>query len=165
MLNRDTPKQVTCKGALLQMNSDAGVEEIKSLNRALKGSFGGFGPKHKRRSLTVKYTMTDHEKFTFGDLRNPAVCNEIVEQVKQFNKFFMEFCDEYEVVNFFKINMNAWEQFKKNVNNDLDEYLFKLIEKNSPHGNQVNESAEFEDVPFFYPIAGSIRMNLIPNIM
>lgn len=165
LLNRDTPKQVTCKGALLQMNSDAGVEEIKSLNRALKGTFAIFAPKRNRRSLTVKYTMTEHEKFTFGDLRNPAICNEIVEQVKLFNKFFMEFCDEYDVVNFFKINMNAWEQFKKNVNNDLDEYLFKLIEKNSPHGNQVNEGAEFEDVPFFYPIAGSIRMNLIPNIM
>ncbi len=165
LLNRDTPKQVTCKGALLQMNSDAGLDEIKMLNNSLKQVSGGFGRKSERRSLTVKYTMTSKEKFTFGDLRDAAVCDEIIGQVKRFNQFFLDFCDEFEVVNFFKINMNAWEQFKKNVNVDLDEYLFKLIEKNSPHGNQINESAEFEDVPFFYPIAGSIRMNLIPNIM
>ncbi|MBQ9556234.1 MAG: hypothetical protein IJV05_08415 [Muribaculaceae bacterium] len=165
LLNRDTPKQVTCKGALLQMNSDAGLDEIKMLNNSLKQVSGGFGRRSERRSLTVKYTMTSKEKFTFGDLRDAAVCDEIIGQVKQFNQFFLDFCDEFEVVNFFKINMNAWEQFKKNVNVDLDEYLFQLIERNSPHGNQINESAEFEDVPFFYPIAGSIRMNLIPNIM
>ena len=165
LLNREAPKQITCKGALLQMSTENGTDEILRLNNSLKQVTGGFGRKSERRSLTVKFTMTNHEKFTFGDLRNPAVCNEIIEQVKIFNKFFMDFCDEFDVVNFFKINMNAWDQFNKCVNDDLDEYLYKLIEKNSPHGNQVNESAEFEDVPFFYPIAGSIRMNLIPNIM
>ena len=165
LLNRETPKQVTCKGALLQMSSDAGVEEIKALNHALKNVSGTFARRSERKSLTIKYTMTDHETFTFGDMHNPAVCNEIIEQVKLFNEFFLKFCDEFDVVNFFKININAWNQFNRCVNNDLDEYLYKFIEKNSPHGKQISESAEFEDVPFFYPIAGSIRMNLIPNIM
>ena len=164
LLNRETPKQVTCKGALLQMSNDTGLKEINSLNEALQKVSGGFGRKSERHSKTVKYTMIDKEKLTFGDLRTQQVCNELIAQVKAFNQFFMQFCDEFDVVSYFKVNMNAWEVLKKHINVDLDEYLFRFIEKNSPHGSALNEGAEFEDVPFFYPIAGAIRMNLIPNL-
>ena len=165
LLNRETPKQLTCKGALLQMSNDAGRDEILMLNRSLQQVSGGFGRKSERRSLTVKYTMLNKDKLTFGDLRNPQVCGELIDQVKVFNQFFLDFCDEFDVISYFKVNMNAWNLLKKYINIDLDEYLYKFIEKNSPRGSSLNENAEFEDVPFFYPIAGSIRMNLIPNLM
>ena len=52
--------------------------------------------------------------------------------------------------------------FKSHINDELDEYFARFVESYMPRN--VNPQQEYEDIPFFYPIAGAIRFNLIARI-
>ena len=74
-------------------------------------------------------------------------------------------CDQIHVVERFLVDNKSLTRFKELVNKDLDHHLingWNFVNKNM---DDKNGSDPIEDTVFFYPIIGSIRDNLIENLM
>lgn len=155
VMEKKEPKQITCRGALMQVSDNVGCEHVHRLNR-LMDSFDS----------TVKYnfSMLSQEVLRYEDMANPDVRAAIVEQVRQYNDFFCQLCDDIRVVDRFLVDNHSLQQFKELVNKDLEHHLingWNFVNKNQ---EDKNGSDAIEDTLFFYPIIGSIRDNLIDQL-
>ena len=92
------------------------------------------------------------------------VRTDIVEQVRRFNRFFCQLCDDIRVVDRLLVDNHSLQLFKQLVDKDLTHHLvngWNFVNKNQ---DDKNGSDPIEDTLFFYPIIGSIRDNLIENL-
>ena len=155
VMERREPKQITCRGALMQVRDVSGCSSVDQLNRLLDG----IGSQMK-----YNYSAIDREALTYADMEDPAVRRRVVEAVKTFNDFFCQLCDDLQVVDRFLVDTQSLERFKQLVSKDLEHHLlngWNYVNKNeAPH----SASDKIEDTVFFYPIIGSIRDNLIENL-
>ena len=78
------------------------------------------------------------------------------------NKFFINLSESKQWRSRFKFSQMSENIFKSHINDELDEYFARFVESYMPRN--VNPQQEYEDIPFFYPIAGAIRFNLIARI-
>ncbi len=164
ILTSDEPKQITCRGALRLLLHDYGLHELDGVNDALSESTG-FGRKADKVDLKYRYTMTDRERITYGNLQGPdsgALEKEVIGAVKQFNATFLSLAQSKNWAQKFGMSAKSIDIFSQHVNDELDEYYFRFIERFLT--KNVNPQQEYEDIPFFYPIAGAIRFNLIRHI-
>lgn len=155
VMERKEPKEITCRGALMQVRDNSGCANVEELNRMMD-SFDS--------TLKYNYSAIDHDALTYADMDNPMVRTEIVEAVKGFNEFFCQLCDDIHVVDRFLVDNTSLLRFKQLVSKDLEHHLingWNYVNKNEPDRN-VNDA--IEDAVFFYPIIGSIRDNLIENL-
>ena len=155
VMERNEPKQITCRGALMQVRDDKGCQSIDTLNRLLD-DFSS--------PLKYNYSMIDVAQLTYDDMTKPDVRQKIVEAVRQYNAFFCSLCDEIHVVDRFLVDNKSLLRFKELVNKDLEHHLlngWNFVNKNA---DDKNGSDPIEDTVFFYPIIGSIRDNLIENL-
>ena len=85
----------------------------------------------------------------------------ICEKVKEFNNFFVELCDAT-IKDEFGIENNVLRLFESVLSDNLANYLTAGI--NTFLKGRYNPTDVVEDVPFFYPIIGVIRHNLLKNL-
>ena len=155
VMEKNEPKQITCRGALMQVNDSRGVEEVMQLNR-LMDSFDN--------SIKYNYSMIEKETVRYEDMENPQVRAQIIAQVREFNDFFCQLCEDIHVVDRFLVDNRSLQMFKELVNKDLEHHLingWNFVNKNQ---EEKNGSDAIEDTLFFYPIIGSIRDNLINHL-
>ena len=85
----------------------------------------------------------------------------LVEKVQEFNRFFINLCDAT-VKDEFGIENNILALFESVLGDNLANYLTAGI--NAFLKGRYNATDVIEDVPFFYPIIGVIRHNLLKNM-
>lgn len=155
VMEKKEPKQITCRGALLQVSDIKGTQEVQQLNNKMEGF---------NNTLKFNYSMISQQTLHYEDMDKEEIRLAIVEQVQQFNAFFCQLCDDIHVVDRFLVDNRSLQQFKQLVNKDLGHHLIKgwnFVNKNQ---TDKNPSDAIEDTLFFYPIIGSIRDNLINNL-
>ena len=147
-IERNAPKQITCRGG------------VKLENTRLDGgeNTDAYSPRNINR---IKYchSMTDEQSLTFATVNDLAVRSKIVAAVEDFNAFFLSLCDA-ELRDEHGIDNNVMRAYAEVLNRDLQNYLTSGI--NSYLKGRYDLTDTVEDVPFFYPIIGVIRHNLLP---
>ena len=114
---------------------------------------------HLRYSLAKgDERATDRDRYTaFAN----AVRDRLVEKVKEFNQFFIDLCDA-NLKDEFGIENNVLRLFESVLGDNLANYLTAGI--NTFLKGRYNPTDVVEDVPFFYPVIGVIRHNLLKNM-
>lgn len=155
VMERKEPKQITCRGALMQVRDASGCVSVEQLNNLMDGI---------DNHLKYNYSAIAKENLAYADMDDPIVRQQIVEAVREFNDFFSQLCDDLHVVDRFLVDYPSLAKFKQLVNKDLEHHLvngWNFINKNET-GRYASD--KIEDTVFFYPIIGSIRDNLIENL-
>ena len=149
-VEKDQPKQITCRGG------------VRLENKRLEGKENSemYSPRNINR-IKYCYSMIDDRELTFGDVNKQDIRAIIVDKVLEFNQFFLsllstDVCDE------FGIDKKVQNLFASVVNDDVSNYLTAGI--NSYLAGRYGDDDVVEDVPFFYPIVGVIRHNLLKNL-
>ncbi len=149
------PKQITCRGALLQVRDENGCKNVQDLNRQM---YEFDSP------LKYNYSMLDKETLTYDDMNDAGIQASIVGEVRKYNAMFLQLCEEAHVCDRFLVSRKAFELFKKLLNKDLEHHLITGWNFYNKNQSEKNESDPIEDAVFFYPIIGSIRDNMIENL-
>ena len=146
----ECPKQITCRGG------------IKLENQRLDGQINSsiYSPRNVI-GLKYCYSMLGNEQLTFAQVNDLDTRSQLVEQVRQFNDFFVSLLDK-PTKDDYGIDNTVLRIFTDVVGNDLDNYLAAGI--TSYLGGRYEGDDVVEDVPFFYPIIGTIRYNLLKNL-
>lgn len=155
VMEKNEPKQITCRGGLMQVSDRDGYDQVRELNELLDGF---------DNSIKYNYSMIEKETLLYQDMDNQEIRNAILEQVRLFNDLFCQLCDDIHVVDRFLVDNHSLQRFKDLMNKDLEHYLingWNFVNKNQ---NDKNDNDAIEDTLFFYPIIGSIRNNLIDNL-
>ena len=155
VMERKEPKQITCRGALMQVRDDRGCVSVEQLNKLLDDL---------STPLKYNYSMLSHQRLTYDDMASAEVRQQLVAAVREYNDFFCQLCDDIHVVDRFLVDNKSLLRFKELVNKDLEHHLlngWNFVNKNA---DEKNGSDPIEDTVFFYPIIGSIRDNLIENL-
>ena len=155
VMERKEPKQITCRGALMQVRDANGCASIDQLNRLMDGI---------DNHVKYNYSAIAKEDLTYADMDIPAVRQQIVDAVREFNNFFSQLCDDLRVVDRFLVDNQSLVKFKQLVNRDLNHHLVNGWNYVNKDATDHNASDRIEDTVFFYPIIGSIRDNLINNL-
>ena len=149
-VERECPKQVTCRGGVrlenerLDHKADTSAYSARNINR-----------------LKYCFSMIGSESLTYGQVNQLDTRGRIADSVREFNRFFLSLCDN-ETKDEFGIEGKVFRLFASVVNNGLDNYLTAGI--NSFLKGRYEEADVVEDVPFFYPVIGVIRYNLLKNL-
>lgn len=149
-IETECPKQITCRGG------------IKLENQRLDGRADTrlYSPRNVN-AIKYCYSMLSGRQLTYADMNDAARRNDIVLKVKEFNEFFIALCDKV-TKDEFGIDNSVFRIFCDVLNDDIANYLTAGI-NTFLHGRY--EAADvIEDVPFFYPIVGVIRYNLLKNL-
>ncbi len=155
VMEKREPKQITCRGALMQVRNSDGCNQVSELNR-LMDDFDN--------PLKCNFSMINKEKLTYDDMDLAEVRSEIVSQVRAWNEMFSQLCDDIHICDRFLVEQKSLNAFRELVNRDLEHHLingWNFVNKNQ---EDKNGSDAIEDAIFFYPIIGSIRDNLIENL-
>ena len=155
IMEKKEPKQITCRGALMQVRNTVGCTQVTTLNR-LMDDFDS--------TLKQNFSMIGKERLCYDDMDSDTVRQELVDKVREFNRFFVQLCEDIHVVDRFLVENRSLQRFKEVVDKDLGHYLingWNFVNKNQ---EDRNGSDVIEDAVFFYPIIGSIRDNLIENL-
>jgi hypothetical protein len=144
------PKQITCRGG------------IKLENKRLEGQadvarYNATSVKRMRYCCS----MLGDDDLTMEQVESIEVRERLVEKVKEFNNFFVELCDAT-IKDEFGIENNVLRLFESVLSDNLANYLTAGI--NTFLKGRYNATDVVEDVPFFYPIIGVIRHNLLKNL-
>lgn len=155
VMERKEPKQLTCRGALMQVRDPSGCQGVTELNHLMDSI---------DQKLIYNYSAVDKETLTYADMETPEVRTEIVAAVEEYNAFFSRLCDDLQVVDRYLVDYQSLARFRELVGKDLEHHLitgWRYVNKNEP---EHAETDKIEDTVFFYPIIGSIRVNLIEGL-
>ena len=155
VMERKEPKQITCRGALMQVRDSSGCENVRQLN-LLMDDFD--------KPLKYNFSMIDKEKLCYEDMEDQSICHKIVAQVQAMNDSFIHLCDDLHVVDRFLVDNHSLQVFKDYVSRDLEHHLIRGWNFVNKNRDDHAGSDAIEDAVFFYPIIGSIRDNLIENL-
>ena len=149
-VEKDQPKQITCRGGVRLENKRLDGQENSDM----------YAPRNINK-LKYCYSMVGNDELTFGDINKQDIRARIVDKVVMFNQFFVsllspDVCDE------FGIDKKVQEIFVAVVNDDVANYLTAGVSTNLT--GRYGDADVVEDVPFFYPIVGIIRHNLLTNL-
>lgn len=155
VMERKEPKQITCRGALMQVRDASGCADVVELNRMMD-SMG--------QSPIYHYQVKGRERVAYADMESEAVRLEVVSAVREFNDFFLGLCDDLRVVDRFLVDNRSLNLFRSLVGKDLEHHLITGWNYVNRNASERNADDEVEDALFFYPIIGSIRENLIEKL-
>lgn len=150
MVERDAPKQVTCKGGI----------ELERLIRTGQASPAVFAPRNIM-SCKDNFSITRTGEYTNASIRRPETRESIHQAVYEFNAAFSEILSS-EWREEFGITKATMDTLRQILDKDVPAYLTAAI--NSMVSNEAPADERLEDVPFFYPIIGIIRNTLIPAL-
>lgn len=142
-LEKDIPKEITCKGGLMLDTDDLSIDvnEIKKNNHTC---------------------LSEIEKPTYEQLDN-SVKSDITVHVANFNEFFLQLNEQYEFADYFNVSPESLQIFKNESNKHLRDYLEQGLQFNKRMDNIPTPSKEVEETLFFYPLIGVIG-NLINHL-
>lgn len=145
------PKEITCRGALMQVRDQAGRESLARLEQ-LMGDLD--------HPLCRHFSMTRVDTLTYADMDRAEVRDQLIARVREWNAEFLSLCHDIHATDRFLVSKTSLQRFAEQVGKDLDHHLlsgWQMVCR-----NQKNDPLDtIEDVPYFYPIIGSIRDNLI----
>ena len=149
-IERDCPKQITCRGGI----------KIENERRERSMNLDHLAP---RDVVAMKYchSMVGREQLTYDEVNSLEVRAALIESVKRFNAFFTQLLDA-PLRDELGIDNKVFALFSQVLEDNLDNYLtagIAYLLKGRYDGSDV-----VEDVPFFYPIMGAIRHNLLKNL-
>lgn len=155
-VERDYPKQITCRGGIRLEN-----ERIECHTSTEMSSIIDLMRPRNVNALKYCHSMIGDQPLTISKVNNLEVREQIVEEVKRFNQFFIDLCDTA-MRDELGIDVKVFNTFKEVVNDNIANYLLAGI--NSYLQGRYEDDAVIEDVPFFYPLIGVIRYNLLQNL-
>lgn len=155
IMERNEPKQITCRGALMQVRTQTGVANIDELNHKINSY---------DNNIKYVYSLISKEDITYNEMNDTSVRKQIVDSVKVFNDFFISLCDDLHITDLFLVDFKSLQLFKQLVNKDLEHHLANGWNFMNKDLDEKNLDSPIEDAVFFYPIIGSIRDNLIENL-
>ncbi len=155
-VERDCPKQITCRGGIRLEN-----ERLDSHNSPEMATLIDMVRPRGVNAIKYCYSMIDEEQLTIDKVNDLAVRDKIVAEVKRFNQFFIDLCDPV-TLDELGVDNKVFNTFKTVVNENVANYLIAGI--NSYLQGRYEPGAVIEDVPFFYPVIGIIRYNLLKNL-
>lgn len=155
IMERNEPKQITCRGALMQTRTASGIMDVEKLNTLLD-SYDS--------NLKYVFSNTDKEQIRYDDMQHQEVRDMVVKSVEEFNNFFCTMCDDIHIVDTFLVNYKALQTFRQLVGKDLEHHLANGWQFMNRNMEEKNGNDIIEDAVFFYPIIGAIRDNLIENL-
>ena len=155
IMERNEPKQITCRGALMQTRTASGIMDVEKLNTMLD-SYDS--------NLKYVFSNTDKEQIRYDDMQHQEVRDMVVKSVEEFNNFFNTMCDDIHIVDTFLVNYKALQTFRQLVGKDLEHHLANGWQFMNRNMEEKNGNDIIEDAVFFYPIIGAIRDNLIENL-
>lgn len=149
-IETECPKQITCRGG------------IRLENQRMEGQVNSsiYSPRNVA-SLKYCYSMLGDSQLTYAQVNSLDTRSQLVQQVREFNDFFISLLDKA-TKDDFGIDNTVLRLFTTVVGEDLDNYLTAGI--NSFLSGRYEPDDVVEDVPFFYPIIGTIRYNLLKNL-
>lgn len=151
-IEQQAPKQITCRGGIRLENS-------RLDNQA---DTQNYTPRNIN-AIKYCYSMLPDGNLTFSDVSDIDIRMKLVERVREFNNFFTELCSDATIKDEFGIEPRVWSIFMSVLNNDISNYLTAGI-RSFLQSQSYNDTDEIQDVPFFYPITGIIRYNLLANL-
>jgi hypothetical protein len=154
IMEKKEPKQITCKGGLVQAKTAEGRALVNKIGERILNA---------RDTMKINYSMIEKENLVYNDMKDPNILDDLVAEVNKFNEFFINYCTDCRIVDFFLIDKGAFNQFKIEVGKHLKDYLLTGWEFNN-RNSKNNDTDPIEDAPVFYPIIASIRNNLIENL-
>ena len=155
-VERDCPKQITCRGGVRLENQRLDSHTLPEMSTLIDM----MRPRNVN-AMKYCYSMIDEEQLTIDKVNDLGVREKIVNEVKQFNQFFIELCDAV-MRDELGVDNKVFNTFKTVVDENVANYLIAGI--NSYLQGRYEPGAVVEDVPFFYPIIGVIRYNLLKNL-
>ena len=149
-IEHKSPKQITCRGGIrletLRMDGNVDVRQLTPRNV---------------NAMKYCYSMIGDKPLTIKSVYEIETRDQLIEQVNKFNEFFIGLCDNV-TKDEFGIDNKVFKIFTSVLGDDIGNYLTAGI------GNYLKGRYEgdepIEDVPFFYPIIGIIRHNLLKNL-
>ena len=149
-IEHKSPKQITCRGGIrletLRMDGNVDVRQLTPRNV---------------NAMKYCYSMIGNKPLTIKSVYEIETRDQLIEQVNKFNEFFIGLCDNV-TKDEFGIDNKVFKIFTSVLGDDIGNYLTAGI------GNYLKGRYEgdepIEDVPFFYPIIGIIRHNLLKNL-
>ena len=149
-IEHKSPKQITCRGGInletLRMDGNVDVQRLTPRNV---------------NAMKYCYSMLNEKPLTIKSVYEIEVRDQLIEQVEKFNQFFVGLCDSV-IKDEFGIDNKVFRIFNNVLNDNISNYLTAGI-GNYLKGRYTGDEA-IEDVPFFYPIIGIIRHNLLKNL-
>jgi hypothetical protein len=156
VMEKKEPKQITCRGALMQVRDSGGCANIDTLNRLMNDL---------EHPLKQNYSMIQKTVLTYDDMDDPEIRKQIVDEVKRFNEFFIQLCDDIHVIDRFLVETSSLTRFRDLVDLDLEHHLLNGWNFMNKNQDEKRGGDTIEDSVFFYPIIGSIRDNLIEKLL
>ena len=149
-IEQKCPKQITCRGGIkletLRLDGNVDVRQLTPRNvNAMKYCF----------------SMIDNQPLTIKSVYDIDTRAKLIEQVTRYNEFFIKLCDNV-TKDEFGIDNKVFKIFTSVIGDDIDNYLTAGI--NSYLKGRYEGDENIEDVPFFYPVIGIIRHNLLKNL-
>lgn len=149
-IEQECPKQITCRGGIkLENERHEGNVEIENITP------------RKVNQMKYCYSMIGDEQLSMQQVNATETREKIIDAVKEYNTFFINLCDE-ELRDEMGIDAKVFKLFTSVLENDIDNYLSAGLVKFLKGRYEPDEVVE--DVPFFYPIIGIIRHNLLRNL-
>ncbi len=149
-IEHKNPKQITSRGGInletLRMDGNVDVNRLTPRNV---------------NAMKYCYSMLDDKPLTIKSVYEIETRDKLIEQVSKFNDFFIALCDNV-IKDEFGIDNKVFKIFCNVIGDDMGNYLTAGI-GNYLKGRYQNDEV-IEDVPFFYPIIGIIRHNLLKNL-
>ena len=149
-IEHKSPKQITCRGGIrlesLRMDGNVDVRQLTPRNV---------------NAMKYCYSMLDDKPLTIKSVYDIETRDRLIAQVEKFNQFFIDLCDNV-TKDEFGIDNKVFKIFTSVLSDDIGNYLTAGISSYLKGRYEGDEN--IEDVPFFYPIIGIIRHNLLKNL-
>jgi hypothetical protein len=137
-IHRDekNPKEVTCKGALIENRETADLARIRYINYGI----GGMNfPDHKIRYSDIDEKMKDS----------------VIIEYERFLSFFKELGKDFDLPGTFDIPDDAFNKYLQELKRDVKNLLSERIAET--FDNEESEEQLLEESLFFLPLAGTIK--------
>lgn len=155
-VERDCPKQVTCRGGIRLEN-----QRLESSTSPEMAALIDMVRPRNVNAMKYCYSMIDEEQLTIERVNDLGVREKIVDEVKRFNQLFIDLCNA-PTLDELGVDASVFATFKAVVNDNVANYLIAGI--GSYLQGRYEPGTVVEDVPFFYPVIGVIRYNLLNNL-
>ncbi|MBR1934712.1 MAG: hypothetical protein IJ835_01520 [Muribaculaceae bacterium] len=149
-IEQECPKQITCRGGIRLENArrdgtlDTDYLSARSIN-----------------AMKYCYSMIGDEALTMQSVNSLDTRERLVAAVKEFDSFFVGLCDNV-MRDEMGIDNKVFKLFMEVLEDDIDNYMTAGL--TSYLKGRYEPEEVVEDVPFFYPIIGIIRHNLLRNL-
>lgn len=140
LAEKNIPKEVTCKGALMATPDDFAIDTSK-----LKKVYTGID---KPEYATLRYKQVEED---------PNVKSLLLKEVEVFNQAFKKIDKLFNFCNRFNITADAMQKFYAKYEQNLNDYLMKGLAYNRALDDAMADDMAIEETLFFYPLIGVIN--------